>query len=252
MNTAKEENDYSIKSGMEEYEFVLGAESLLDATKYHEQQAFEIKNTKRVGIASVCALLKEKFILKGIYQNEEFDYSALKIASDHIVYKDIVSRNIIFCEGAKARFNAYFNHIPFIIAKGEYLVVNIPDLNQKFILNHHKILAPLINNDYWFGATFDWDLNTSMVTEEGKKELIESLEKIIKIPYQIKKHGGAYRPTIKDRRPVIGTHPIYHPLHVFNGFGTKAASLAPYYVTHFIQYLLGNIELEKEVNHRRF
>ncbi len=35
------------------------------------------------------------------------------------------------------------------------------------------------------------------------------------------------RPTVKDRRPLIGTHPMHSQLHVLNGLGTRGVMLGP-------------------------
>jgi glycine/D-amino acid oxidase-like deaminating enzyme len=60
------------------------------------------------------------------------------------------------------------------------------------------------------------------------------------------------RPTTIDRRPIIGCHPLYKNLVIFNGLGTKGVSLAPYFSAQVAQWLEGKGEILKEVNIKRF
>jgi len=74
----------------------------------------------------------------------------------------------------------------------------------------------------------------------------------LKIPYKVINHEAAVRPTIKDRRPVIGLHPQYKSLAIFNGLGTKGVSLAPFFANNFCDYLETGKELDASVNINRF
>jgi glycine/D-amino acid oxidase-like deaminating enzyme len=66
-------------------------------------------------------------------------------------------------------------------------------------------------------------------------------------------HDYGVRPTIKDRRPVIGFHPAHPQLGYFNGFGTKGVSLAPYFARQMADLLTNTIRaVHPEVDIRRF
>jgi glycine oxidase len=60
------------------------------------------------------------------------------------------------------------------------------------------------------------------------------------------------RPTVKDRRPLLGIHPEYNQLAVFNGLGTKGVMLAPYFANKLVNLILKNEPLPNEVNINRF
>ena len=51
---------------------------------------------------------------------------------------------------------------------------------------------------------------------------------------------------------MIGLHPEHAQLGMFNGMGTKAILLAPYYAKQFAQFLAGKAELHPEVDIARF
>lgn len=252
LQNPREWNEYGSKKGTTEYADVLGEEIKLDPTKYFISDGFEIKEAYRIRIPEICSYCRKIFAEKKCLQLETFDYGAMKQNDGYWSYKDLNAKKVIFCEGVNATQNPYFSHIQFIPAAGEYLMVEIPNLNQPFILNQHKALVPYEKDCYWFGATFRWDLSKPIQTEAGKEELIRELESMIRLPFTIIDHGGAIRPTIKDRRPAIGPHQTLEGLYILNGLGTKAASMLPYYVQHLCDVLEGRTDIEPEVSHTRF
>jgi hypothetical protein len=40
-------------------------------------------------------------------------------------------------------------------------------------------------------------------------------------------HFAGVRPTVKDRRPLVGTHAEYSAIHILNGLGTRGVMLGP-------------------------
>lgn len=182
---------------------------------------------------------------------ERFDSTCLKM-DGHIYYKDVVAERIIFCEGYQASLNPWFDFIPFTVAKGEHLVIHSDKLNLKNVLNKNVFVIPKGNNTYNVGSTFSWDDLTDQVTDKGRQELKDKIDKMIKCDYEIIEERAAVRPTIQDRRPVIGRHPEYENVYIFNGLGTKGVSLSPYFANHFVQYLAGNVHILPEISVNRF
>ena len=88
--------------------------------------------------------------------------------------------------------------------------------------------------------------------QKGKSELIDKLCKILKIPFDVIDHQAGIRPTVIDRRPIIGLHPEFQQIGIFNGMGTKAVMIAPYFAREFYNYLEGSCSLHKEVCIERF
>jgi glycine/D-amino acid oxidase-like deaminating enzyme len=75
---------------------------------------------------------------------------------------------------------------------------------------------------------------------------------LINSPFTVINHEAGIRPAVIDRRPVIGTHHTSKNIHVFNGFGTKAVMLAPYYAKQFVNQFQKKEKLDDEVNVSRF
>ena len=137
-------------------------------------------------------------------------------------------------------------------AKGELLTIHAPDLNVDFLIKAAVFVLPLGNDLYKVGATFNWKDKTSLTTEEGKKELLEKLETFIKCPYTIVSQSAGIRPTVKDRRPLLGIHPNYKQLVLLNGLGTRGVMIAPTAARDLYKYLIEGIPLDKEVDIARY
>ena len=187
------------------------------------------------------------------YIEEEFDYAQLIITSQAVIYKTIIAKNIIFCDGHLITKNPYFNWIPMKPAKGEILTIHCPNLNlQNDIFNKGFFIMPLKNDLYKVGATYEWETINDMPTEKGKAELIQKLNSVITSPYLIVSHDAGVRPSVIDRRPVVGKHPEYKNVFIFNGLGTKAVMLAPYFAKQLVNYIQNDSVIDKEVNPERF
>ena len=184
---------------------------------------------------------------------EVFNHNILKRTNNGIEYKSCSAKNIIFCEGHLISKNPYFNWIPFKPAKGEVLTIICNDLHlENSIFNKGFFILPLGNNTYKVGATYEWENPTDMPTESKKQELITKLNNVISTPYQIVKHEAGVRPSVIDRRPVVGCHPEYNNVYVFNGFGTKAVMLAPYFAKQLVNFIQHHSAIDLAVNPSRF
>ena len=198
------------------------------------------------------------FQINNILLEEKFDYDQLLISENTVSYKNIKADKVIFCEGYKAIDNPYFKWLPFKLTKGEIITVKIPslfknamDASEK-VINKGVFILPLGNDIYKVGSTYEWDDLTEQPTEKGKAYLIEKLEKVLRIPFEIIDHQAGIRPTVLDRRPLIGLHPQHPSLGVFNGMGTKGVMLAPYFANQFVDFLENNLPLDKEIDIARF
>jgi hypothetical protein len=45
------------------------------------------------------------------------------------------------------------------------------------------------------------------------------------------------RPSVRDRRPLIGIHPEFPNVSIFNGLGTKGVTLAPFFAKELVEHL---------------
>ena len=99
------------------------------------------------------------------------------------------------------------------------------------------------NDKFKVGATYSHDLSTDQPTQAGLRELTSKLEKMIDVPYQVLSHTAGIRPGIKDRRPILGRHPHYPELCIFNGLGSRGVLYGPWYAGLMAGYLTGEVEV---------
>lgn len=212
----------------------------------------KVKGTGRVLVTQVLDdyinYLKEKEQFLEI----PFVHNDLKIEQDSVTYKNIKAAKIIFAEGYGLKENPFFNHLPLTGTKGEMLFIKAPDLKLTEQIKSTLFVLPVGDDVYWIGATFNWTDKTLKATEEGKKELLDKLNTMIDVPYEVINQFGGIRPTVKDRRPLVGKHPEYKNLVVMNGMGTRGVMIAPTVAKQLYAHLEENKPLPKEIDIHRF
>ena len=183
---------------------------------------------------------------------DKFDHEAINLENEEVDYKDITATKVVFCEGFGIKKNPFFKTLPMEEAKGEMITIHAPELEIDFVLKSAVFIMPLGNDLYKIGATFNWDDTTSTPTEKAKNELIDKLNTIISVPYKVVGHVAGIRPTVRDRRPLIGVHNKHSQLIVLNGLGTRGVMIAPTVAAELYDHLENGLELRKEININRF
>ena len=192
-------------------------------------------------------LLKEQLLIE-----ETFDYSLLQEEPNGIRYKDIQAKHIIFAEGFGIHANPYFKHLPLDGTKGELLIIKAPELNLDVIVNTSVFILPLGNDLFKIGATYNWEDKTNTPTEEGKRELVERIKEIITCDFEIVNHFAGVRPTVKDRKPLVGTYTNHNSIHILNGLGTRGVMLGPAMAKVLFDHIEYQKPLEKAIDIKRF
>ncbi len=184
--------------------------------------------------------------------NESFAYSELINHGDFITYQNIQAKQIVFTEGFSMLNNPYFNYLPLDGTKGELLYVKIPNLRLESIVKSGVFIIPVGNDIYKVGATYNWQDKTDDKTDSAKQELIDGLEKLINCDYEIIEHVAGVRPTVKDRRPLVGAHYQHKNIYLLNGLGTRGVLLAPYLADKLYQNIENNVPLDPNINVARY
>ena len=186
------------------------------------------------------------------FSEETFEYNKLLISNTVVEYKGIKAKHIVFCEGYQMVNNPFFNSLPLVGSKGEILIIKTKKLQSKPIIKASIFLAPMGDDLYWAGATFERNDKTLKKTLKGREWIEERIQKIIASDYEVVDHITEIRPTVMDRRPLVGTHPDYYNVHLLNGFGTRGVLGAPLLSKWLLDYIMGQFELPEIVNLRRF
>ncbi len=186
-----------------------------------------------------------------LYENT-FDYHKIQFHDNHIQYENLKANHILFAEGFGLHSNPFFNYLPLDGTKGELFIIKAPNLDLNVIVNTSIFIIPLGNNLFKIGATYHWDDKTNQPTENGKNELIGKLNEIITCDYEIIEHSAGVRPTVKDRRPLLGTHPKHKNIHLLNGLGTRGVMLAPSMAIDLYHFIENKKPLDKTIDIKRF
>jgi glycine/D-amino acid oxidase-like deaminating enzyme len=198
---------------------------------------------------------------------EAFDYQQLVVHPEAVFYKNFRASGVIFCEGARALHNPFFNYLPFSVTKGEAMIVHIPGAGFTKILKRHVFIVPLENPEalqtaglflknmpdlYWVGSTSRFEFEGTEPTSEQQTSLESDLKDVVKLPFEVVARLAGIRPTVYQQRPFLGRHPTLPNLLIFNGLGTKGASQGPFLAKQMADFLLGKGGVEEEVDISRF
>ncbi|GAB3894180.1 FAD-dependent oxidoreductase [Larkinella knui] len=185
------------------------------------------------------------------YIEADFNYNELEIRAEGVLWREQSFHHLICCEGPHANQNPLFDWLPYNPVKGQLLDVTMNNYPVTNIVNQGVFIMPVESNRYRIGATYTWHDIDWQTTEDGKAFLEQKLQGLLKVPYQIVGQRVGIRPATKDRRPLIGIHPAFPAVGIFNGLGTKGVSLAPFFAGQFVDFLEGRKELDPEVNIER-
>jgi len=216
---------------------------------------FGVGLVKRSGWVNTNSLLdcfEIYFIEKEILIVDKFDYNLIQFIGDKVVYKHLVADKIIFAEGYGITQNPYFNYLPLKATKGQVLTFEVDGLAEENIINRKVFALPLGDKQFKVGATYEWEWEHEEPTPELRLDLETKLTGLVDLPFEVVSHQAGIRPSVHDRRPLIGLHPQHPQLAVFNGMGSKGVMIAPYFAREFAGYLNNSSELDKEVDIKRF
>ena len=180
---------------------------------------------------------------------EEFDYSQISGNS----YKDFTFKNLVFCEGMGVRCNPFFNDIQVIPNKGHHLKVKLSvKLNHLSTLKKKHFLFPLDDQLHYYGGTYDPNERENQIDEFKREELILGLQEFYPHDFEIEEINFGFRPTVKDRRPILGNHPDHQNYFVYNGLGARGILNGCYFSRELYDHIENGKELMPEVDLKRF
>ncbi|MDO8928053.1 MAG: FAD-dependent oxidoreductase [Bacteroidota bacterium] len=198
-----------------------------------------VNKSGRLDIQKLIFAFSEFLIQQNSIRKEKFDFGKLVLNPAQVMYKDVTAEKIVFCEGPAASQNPYFKNLKFKHSKGEILELKISELQLNEIVNAEVFVMPMGDDCYKVGATYSWDDLNRETTDSARDELLVKLKNCISAPFEIIEQKAGIRPTMHDRKPVIGFLPDYPPIGIFNGLGSKGVVLGPYFARQLSEYLVG-------------
>ena len=212
----------------------------------------EVLDTGRIDTNALIDNFKEYLSAKNCLIEESFDHTRLHMANAKVSYGDYNAKQLVYAEGFGLKKNPYFKHLPLTGTKGELLIIKAPELKIDFVLKSGAFIIPLRDHHYIVGATYEWEDKSNTPTLAAKVELENKLNNFINCNYKIIEQVAGMRPTVTDRRPLVGQHPKYKNLYVLNGLGTRGVMIAPYVANQLYKYIENGTPIDQEVSISRF
>ncbi len=203
--------------------------------------------------ARLLEAFQKYFQERNVLQPQKFYYEQLTIENDGGIYNGEKYRRIIFCEGYQAAFNPWFKWIPFQPVKGEILKITMDETGlPSAIIHNGKWVVPLEDGEWLAGSNYVRDHINSQPTQEGRDEIVHSLQVALNRKIKVLQHRAGVRSATTDQQPVLGLHPQYSALGILNGFGSKGFLMAPTYAAQLAGFLCDEGIIDEAVALKRY
>ncbi len=215
-----------------------------------------IQNAGRVDVEIFMKATREFLLQQQLLQSKEFNYPSLKPSGEGWIYEGETFQQVIFCQGVKSFDNPWFQWLPVNPLKGQLIKIYHPNLNNEQAISRKIFILPQGGQFFKVGATYEHTPEEGN-TRRGIEQLTEKFREVIQqdenqSDLQITDTYYGFRPTIPDRRPILGEHPIYKGLYIFNGLGSKGYMLAPWFSEHLYNHIFKKKPLMDEVSVLRY
>lgn len=208
--------------------------------------------TGRIDTQTLIEAYRNFLIQSNRFKEETFEYKDVIENSEGVAYQSLKSKHIVFTEGFGIHKNPYFKYLPLEGTKGELITIHAPTLKLDSILKSSIFVIPMEEDRYLVGSTYEWTDKTNVPTDEAKTELLEKLERLIACEFEVVDQRAGIRPTVVDRRPLVGQHPNNKSMYVLNGLGTRGVLVAPSMAEALYNAIEKDIPLPKEIDIDRF
>ncbi|MCB0376325.1 MAG: FAD-binding oxidoreductase, partial [Sinomicrobium sp.] len=93
---------------------------------------------------------------------------------------------------------------------------------------------------------------TRTATPAARAELLAGLKTLLKCPFEVVYQEAGVRPTVPDRRPLAGTHPVYDNVHILNGLGSRGVLMAPFAARRLYHSIEDKVPLYEAMDIKRY
>ena len=212
----------------------------------------EVYSTGRIDTQKLIESYRTFLSQTNQYISETFDYNSLIKTPEGLSYKSIQAKHIVFTEGFGIHKNPYFKKLPLEGTKGELITIHAPQLQLTTILKSSIFVIPMGGDYYLVGSTYEWTDKTNTPTEGAKSQLLEKLERLVTCNFEVVDQRAGIRPTVSDRRPLVGRHPNHSSMYVLNGLGTRGVLIAPAMAEALYAFIETDTPLAEEIDINRF
>ncbi len=209
----------------------------------------KVKQSARLNVAAFFDGMNSYLRENDYLVQESFNYAELQGNS----YRDISFKAVVFCEGMGVTENPFFKEIPVNPNKGHHLTVKLSEQPaERFTLKKKHFLFPLNSESFYYGGTYDRFQLHDKIDDSAKEGLMKGLEEFYPFPYEIEEINFGFRPTVSDRRPILGSHKDFSQYYVFNGLGARGILNGCYFSRELFEHIENGKPLHPEVDLKRF
>jgi glycine oxidase len=251
----EEQNEWMGKStspGMKQY-----VDQVFSMAEYVDEvnNSFGGLLLKGCGYVDTNALLnavRKKLVESVRFESAFFDENELAFSPGGITYRGLEAEKIIFCNGLGSLQSKFFKDLPIRPLKGEVLIIRLNQMLKRIYNRGVYVVPTKTQYVYKVGSTYNTKDQSEGATQEGKQELREKLEALIRMPFEVLSQEWGFRPTTVDRKPIMGAISTHPNVVIFNGLGTKGVSLAPFFSNQLVNWLVNEGEITPAVDVNRF
>ena len=182
----------------------------------------------------------------------------------------VEASTMVLCQGAV--LNERFPKVPNNPVKGEIWKVRLKEAKIQKVVHRSIWIAPdnisEVNRQsaldgnaenefeaggrhYTVGATYEWRDFELTPSAKGAAELGRRLGYLVNEAPKVEETLVGIRPTMKDREAVLGEHPDFRGLWVFNGLGSKGTLKSPRLADNLLKSMSGGEDITKAESYRR-
>ncbi|MDC8003085.1 FAD-dependent oxidoreductase [Aureisphaera galaxeae] len=250
---AEEQNEWLVASGSQKLASFIDPE--IKSNPYEGLKApnglGEVKKALQLNTNLLLDAYRSHVSNAGKFISEAFQYDRLTEQEDGWVYGDVKAKYVVFAEGASVVQNPFFNVDAVIPKKGEYITIKADTLQIDKVIKGPFFVIPLGDDLYKIGATFAHGDTSHETTEKGREQLLSAVNKMIDGPFKLVAQEVGMRPTVKDRKPLLGSV-SNNRIYFFNGLGTRGLLMAPLLSQMLWNHIENELPLPAEVDIRRF
>lgn len=173
-------------------------------------------------------------------------FSAQGFVETGLLPSPIPGTTTIWCEGSEGLIQGHPLPWRQRCAKGEILTVRAPSWQQTRMITGRGWLVPLGDNEYKIGATYDWNRQDEIPTEQGLAYLQQVALELGGSDFEILAHQAGLRPIVRKSQPVAGS--VGDNEYVFNGLGSKGSLKAPWAARCLVAHLLDGVPLDSSLS----
>lgn len=194
--------------------------------------AVEVNETAAVDVNTLLENIQGYLRQNNSYTKRHLVYAQIVFDREKVSIAPHRAKNIVFCEGYQAINNPWLNKLPFKLAKGEVLTLDMPRPAQPQMLNWENWLLKSSGGTK-LGASYEWQDLSLSPNDEVRAKLLNSLSTFTSLEPRVINHQVGVRPTTLHRTPFIGRLSTQPNAYCFNGFGSKGCLTIPYYAALF-------------------